>query len=126
MRKCKVCDTSLLDRQKKFCSNKCQADDRYIEYIKRWKLGEEDGMRGHLSISNHIRRYLFQKYDSKCCECGWGKVSKYTKVAPLEVEHIDGNHKNNCEENLKLLCPNCHSLTATYRNLNKGFGRNAR
>lgn len=31
--------------------------------------------------------------------------------APLEIEHIDGNALNNKEDNLILLCPNCHSLT---------------
>lgn len=41
---------------------------------------------------------------------------------PLEVEHIDGDSTNNKEYNLTLLCPNCHSLTKTYRGLNKGNG----
>lgn len=35
---------------------------------------------------------------------------------PLEMEHIDGNNRNNCKDNLLLLCPNCHALTPTYRN----------
>ena len=39
------------------------------------------------------------------------------------LEHIDGNSENNSLDNLKLLCPNCHSLTPTYKNLNKGNGR---
>ena len=45
---------------------------------------------------------------------------------PLEVEHIDGNYLNNSEENLDLICPNCHSLTATYKGANKGKGRKER
>lgn len=39
------------------------------------------------------------------------------------MEHIVGDYTNNSEENLILLCPNCHSLTATYKGANKGHGR---
>lgn len=99
---------------------------KYETYISKWKNGEVLGQRGKEAISAHVRRYLFEKYDSKCCECGWNKVNETTGKVPLEVEHIDGNWTNNKEDNLKLLCPNCHSLTATYRSLNKGKGRKIR
>jgi 5-methylcytosine-specific restriction endonuclease McrA len=55
--------------------------------------------------------------------CGWDEINKYTNKIPLEVEHIDGNWKNNKEENLELICPNCHSLTKTYKGGNRGKGR---
>lgn len=55
--------------------------------------------------------------------CGWNKINPVTKVVPLEIDHIDGNSENNKEENLRLICPNCHSLTSSFRNLNKGKGR---
>ena len=35
---------------------------------------------------------------------------------PKEIDHIDGDSQNNKFENLKLLCPNCHSLTKTWKN----------
>ena len=74
----------------------------------------------------HIKTYLFKKYNSKCANCGWGEVNKYTGNIPLEVEHIDGNYKNNKEENLILLCPNCHSLTSRYKGANLNKGRKSR
>ena len=79
-------------------------------------------MQRRLSNFYAIKKYLFNKYQNKCARCGWGEVNKYTGNIPLEVEHIDGNYQNNKEDNLILLCPNCHSLTSTYKgaNLNKG------
>ena len=40
----------------------------------------------------------------------------------LEVDHIDGNNRNNLLSNLRLLCPNCHSQTSTFRGRNKNSG----
>jgi hypothetical protein len=76
----------------------------------------------YCSNSGHLRRYLFEKYDNACSCCGWKKINSFTGKIPLEVDHIDGNSNNNIESNLRLLCPNCHSLTPNFRNLNKGMG----
>lgn len=100
-----------------------KSDEIYHNYIRDWKLGIHSGMRGKTAISRHIRKYLFLKYSNKCSRCGWGEINIYTSRIPLEVEHIDGNHTNNQESNLDLVCPNCHSLTGTYRSLNNGKGR---
>lgn len=96
---------------------------KYENYISNWKQGLETGMRGQTTISRHIRRYLFEKFENKCSLCKWSQTNTFTGLIPLEVEHIDGNYKNNIEDNLTLLCPNCHSLTSTYRSLNNGNGR---
>jgi hypothetical protein len=100
-----------------------QGVDAYSAYIERWKEGLESGMKGSTSLSRHIRRYLFDKFGSKCSRCGWCEVHPTTNNVPLEVEHLDGDFRNNQEGNLDLLCPNCHSLTPTYRALNRGRGR---
>lgn len=48
------------------------------------------------------------------------------KKIGLEVDHIDGRHYNNTINNLRFMCPNCHSQTDTYKNRNKGNGRGYR
>lgn len=50
----------------------------------------------------------------KCESCNKTKWLNNALI-PLELEHIDGNNKNNNSENLKLLCPNCHSQTKTWK-----------
>jgi 5-methylcytosine-specific restriction endonuclease McrA len=73
--------------------------------------------------SSFIRRYLIQKFGERCSRCGWAERHPITGNIPVELEHIDGDWQNNQADNLTLLCPNCHSLTATYRALNRGKGR---
>ena len=125
VRYCLNCGKVLSNRQTKYCSNICQADYQYKQYINRWKSGEETGLSGEYSISQHIRRYLMDKYSCKCQLCGWGETNPYTNTVPLEIHHIDGDYKNNNEDNLQLICPNCHSLTETYKSHNKS-GRKQR
>ena len=64
------------------------------------------------------KRLLKEKlFEYKCSNC---KRTKWLgKNIPLELDHIDGNPSNNNLKNLRLLCPNCHALTPTYRGRNK-------
>ena len=125
MNQCINCGKEIVKRNK-FCSIKCQKEYELKEYIDRWKAGKEDGLRGRYQLSLYIRTYLLKKYDYKCCRCGWGEVNQYTGNVPLEIEHIDGNFLNNKEDNLIVLCPNCHSLTSTYKGANLNYGRKER
>lgn len=107
-----------------FCNKDCKSLFQYKSYIIKWKSGLVSGMDGRFGISKYIRRYFYEKYDNRCCKCGWSVIHKKTGKIPLTIHHKDGNYKNNNEENIDLLCPNCHSLTENYCSLNMGNGRN--
>lgn len=70
--------------------------------------------------TRHVKKRLIKegylKYE--CCQCGlldqWNGRS-----ITLELDHIDGDRWNHRMENLRLLCPNCHSQTSTFRGRNK-------
>jgi hypothetical protein len=117
---CLYCKTKI--NSYKFCNNTCKTNYIQEDREKKWLNGKLDGnsKSGH---ADYIKKYLLKRYNNKCSICGWGETNKYTKTIPLEVEHIDGNCYNNSYKNVTLLCPNCHSLTKTFRGANKGNGR---
>lgn len=72
----------------------------------------------YMSTHSLKLKLLKEKTKDHVCErCGL-KEWLNAKI-PLELHHINGNPKNNCIENLQVLCPNCHALTDNYRGRNK-------
>ena len=69
---------------------------------------------------NH-KEVLMQERGHKCESCN--KKTWLGKPITLELDHTDGDRKNNVKENLKLLCPNCHSYTKTWRGRNINTGK---
>lgn len=117
--KCLNCGKELTGAQKKYCCHQCQVEYQNNLKIKAWQEGSFNGLKGESQLSDTIRAYLLKKAGYECEECGWGEINPYTGTVPLEIHHKDGDYRNNKEENLQVLCPNCHSLTEHYRGANK-------
>ena len=106
-----------------YCSHTCQQTKQYKQYIEDWKKGLRVGA-GPNGVSVHVKRYLLEKQNQCCAVCGITEWNN--KPITLEVEHIDGNSQNQIEDNLAMICPNCHSQTETYKGKNRGNGRHFR
>ena len=62
--------------------------------------------------------WLLRERGHRCESCN--SETWLSSVIPLELDHVDGNSDNNCRENLRLLCPNCHALQPTSHGKNVG------
>lgn len=98
---------------------------------KGWNVGLKFRPKTSVNIENILQRDTdVQSYKLKnrlfqlglkrpMCElCGWHETSVDGRV-PVELDHINGDRKDNRLENLRILCPNCHSLQSTHRGKNK-------
>jgi hypothetical protein len=66
------------------------------------------------------RLYLEGIKKNKCEECG---ISEHNnKPLECELDHIDGDKTNHSLSNLRILCPNCHSQTETFR-FKRGYNK---
>ncbi|MEK7611882.1 MAG: HNH endonuclease [Patescibacteria group bacterium] len=73
-----------------------------------------------------VKNSLFQSFKLKkrlfsvklkpeyCEQCNWAEKTQ-DGYLPLELDHINGDRTDNRLENLRVLCPNCHSLTPRHR-----------
>ena len=121
VRLCEECGEMTKNPQ--FCGQSCFRAFREKRHIEDWKAGKESGMTPSGVICDTVRKYIFTKYGRQCAKCGWCEVNMTSGRVPVQIDHIDGDFRNCSEENLIVLCPNCHSLTPTYMTLNRGKGR---
>lgn len=69
-----------------------------------------------LKVGSHQLKlwlYKFNILEEKCIECGIQSLWNGKKLS-LQLDHIDGDSLNNELNNLRILCPNCHSQTNTF------------
>ena len=66
------------------------------------------------------RRRVIEEQEEKCLNCG---LSEWLGIKlTLELDHINGINTDDSRKNLRCLCPNCHSVTPTWRGRNKPVG----
>jgi len=110
---CRGCGKTFQYRTKQsngfYCSNKCQWSHKREERIEDWKRGDFEACGKNGRLDRLVRKHLLEMAEYRCSECGWNKDA------------------DNCRpENLRVLCPNCHSLTPTWKALNSGNGSKKR
>lgn len=143
MKICPKCNTSH-EKSGKFCSRSCAnsrswtveinaarsaklsgkpctrviADmDKWRENIKQAWLDKYNATPYEELGMENRRRRVFEEQNYCCNKCG---INEWQGVKlSLELEHKDGNNMNDVRENLEGLCPNCHSITDTWRGRNK-------
>lgn len=79
---------------------------------------------GEAEISSHALRLRLIKeghFQAQCSGCSLTEWQGHQ--IPLELDHINGDRRDNRIGNLRLLCPNCHAQTATYGGKNKALKR---
>jgi HNH endonuclease len=102
------CGKPVAERHNKYCPD-CIAKRVYNKQFSKLALEE-------LKSDKSRRKWLIQRRGNQCEVCG---ISMWRgELVPLELHHVDGNTDHNTEENLKLLCPNCHAQMPTFRRKN--------
>jgi hypothetical protein len=140
-KRCRKCDVVLLYEKRKniYCSRSCAVISNNSVHPKRiakkWNCESCDflvthgrkycdgcnpnGLRtlGNARSIATIRRELLKIRGNQCEGCGLAEWCG--EVIPLNLDHEDGNPDNNDLDNLRFLCPNCHSLTPTFGSKNR-------
>ncbi len=123
--KCKICSTPI-QYGRTYCGNTCIAEDRRAEWYQSWLDGTHNAVGDNGYKLAVVRQLLIKLRGARCEICGWDKINPTSGHCPIEMDHINGDKMNNFITNLRLLCPNCHAMTPTYRYLNSSNSKTKR
>ena len=116
---CLYCGKEVATKRK-FCSLECFNKNLQKERAKKWLLNGTLNIGSNSALPITVKRYLLEKNNYRCEECGFEGYNRKTGNSILQFHHKDGNSNNNSPENIQVLCPNCHAMTENYMALNKG------
>jgi len=92
-----------------FCSRQCSG--AYYS-----NLNRKNRLRENTDFQKSTRKYVLEIKGEHCECCG---ISEWQGAKlTLQIDHINGNRRDNRIENLRVLCPNCHSQTPTFNSKN--------
>jgi len=94
-----------------YCSMECHQTGKWNSIFK--EISE-----GNILTEGYMRKYITETRGYKCEDCGCGPMWN-GKPITLQLDHIDGNSDNNALNNIRWLCPNCHTQTQTWCARNK-------
>ena len=129
---CSACERWFREKEKQrysvhslHCKGKILGDKRIAFVV---PFTPETRRKGHQTVRERIAnlsfekapiaekyRRVFKEQGDKCLHCGVGRVWNGAPLV-LEIDHINGVHTDDSRNNLRSLCPNCHSQTPTYKN----------
>ena len=109
-----------------YCCHECWAEGTKKKAIEDWKNGNISGHDSRYKIRPSLRDYILKSRDCKCERCGFSGINPYTGKSILQLHHKNGDAADTSEENIEVLCPNCHAMTENFGSRNKSSVRKYR